>query len=39
MALAFNRRLTAKAERKYTGVVIVDMWKALDRAMHSATFQ
>ena len=35
MGLAINRWLTAKTERKYTGVVVVDMWKAFDRAKHS----
>ena len=35
VALAINRSLTAKTERKYTGVVMVDMWKAFDRVKHS----
>ena len=35
VALAINRWLTAKTERKYTGVVMVDMWKTFDRVKHS----
>ena len=35
VVLAINRWLTAKTERKYTGVAIVDMWKAFDRVKHS----
>ena len=35
VTLAINRWLTAKTERKYTGVVMVDMWKAFDQVKHS----
>ena len=35
VVLAINRWLTAKTERKYTGVVMVDMSKAFDRVKHS----
>ena len=35
VALATNRGLAAKTERKSTGVVMVDMWKAFDRVKHS----
>ena len=34
VVLAINRWLTAKTERKYTGVVMVDMSKAFDRVKH-----
>ena len=30
-----NRWLTTKTERKYTGVVMVNMWKAFDRVKRS----
>ena len=33
--LAINRWLIAKTERKYTGVVMIDMSKAFDRVKHS----
>ena len=35
VVLAVNRWLMAKAERKYTGVVMVDMSKAFDRVQHA----
>ena len=35
MVLAINRWLTAKTERKYTGVVMVDMSKAFNQVKHS----
>ena len=35
MGLAINRWLTGKTERKYTRVVMVDLWKAFDRVKHS----
>ena len=35
VVLAINRWLMAKAERKYTGVVMVDMSKAFDRVFFS----
>lgn len=35
VTLAVNRWLMAKQERKYTGVIMVDMSKAFDRVRHS----
>ena len=35
VVLAFNRWLMAKAEHKYTGIIMVDMSKTFDRVQHA----